>query len=265
MSTASPITACAWTPTPTMLPQFPPKASLKDSGDGAATMLARRIAAAACAGPYRTVAAPIKGDALIVKRSRFVAHVVGGLRSGDDGAADAMEWVRETSDPGASHNCFAFRVGGDRERASDDGEPSGTAGMPILSQIRAAGLDRVAVLVVREYGGTKLGVGGLVRAYGQAARQVLERAAVIEVGPPPITFRALVPYADYGAVMALVSSFPPADGIRLLREEHASDPDAAALVLEAEAARADDLADAVARVTQGRARVDVGKPQDARP
>jgi len=76
----------------------------------------------------------------------------------------------------ADHQPFAFRLASSLERCSDDGEPQGTAGHPILAQIRQADLFNVQVVVVRYFGGTKLGKGGLVRAFGQCARMTLENA-----------------------------------------------------------------------------------------
>jgi uncharacterized YigZ family protein len=82
--------------------------------------------------------------------------------------------------PGASHHCFAWRLADGGFRASDDGEPGGSAGRPILAQIDGHGLVDVAVVVVRWFGGTKLGVGGLIRAYGGTAGRLLDRADVVE-------------------------------------------------------------------------------------
>lgn len=78
----------------------------------------------------------------------------------------------------ARHHCWAFRLTprAARERCSDDGEPSGSAGKPILAQLTGQDLWNTSCIVVRWFGGTKLGVGGLVRAYGEAAHAVLERA-----------------------------------------------------------------------------------------
>ena len=69
---------------------------------------------------------------------------------------------------------------GEEERSSDDGEPGGTAGKPILNQIRGARLEQTMVVVTRYFGGTKLGMGGLVRAYGAAAKAAIEHAAIVE-------------------------------------------------------------------------------------
>ena len=77
----------------------------------------------------------------------------------------------------ATHHCWAFRLGHDTERSSDDGEPSGTAGAPILASLRHVDLLHAAVVVVRWYGGIKLGTGGLSRAYRGSALSALEAAA----------------------------------------------------------------------------------------
>ncbi|WPT13297.1 IMPACT family member in pol 5'region [Picochlorum sp. SENEW3] len=109
-----------------------------------------------------------------VKKSKFVAtawHV--------GSAEEAMALIDRSRDVSASHNCFAYRIGGDC-RASDDGEPSNTAGSPILRVIEGMNLDNVAVMVTRYFGGTKLGTGGLVRAYSSAARELLQQTPFVE-------------------------------------------------------------------------------------
>ncbi len=82
----------------------------------------------------------------------------------------------------ARHHCYAYRFGADKSvfRANDDGEPSNTAGKPILGQIQAFDLTDVLVVVVRYFGGTKLGVGGLISAYKEAAAMALENASIVE-------------------------------------------------------------------------------------
>lgn len=93
--------------------------------------------------------------------------------------AGAMAFLAEVSVADATHNCWAFRIG-ERYRVSDDGEPSGTAGRPILSAIEGQDFDGVMVVVTRWFGGVKLGAGGLVRAYGGAAAACLREAAKTE-------------------------------------------------------------------------------------
>jgi uncharacterized YigZ family protein len=108
--------------------------------------------------------------------SRFVGHAypVSSEREAGDIVASAR---REFHD--ATHVCWACKVGG-FERANDDGEPSGSAGRPILGQILSRGLDRVLVIVVRWFGGTKLGVPGLIAAYREAAAGALDGAGEVE-------------------------------------------------------------------------------------
>lgn len=82
----------------------------------------------------------------------------------------------------ARHHCYAFRLGADKQsyRANDDGEPKYTAGKPILGQIQSKDLTNILIVVVRYFGGTLLGVGGLINAYRQAAADALENAVIIE-------------------------------------------------------------------------------------
>ena len=98
--------------------------------------------------------------------------------------SDALEWLKnlKAEFKEATHVCWAYRID-DQYRFSDDGEPSGTAGAPIYRSLEGSGLDFVAVAVVRYYGGTNLGAGGLVRAYGGAAAEVLRIALKLEIHP----------------------------------------------------------------------------------
>lgn len=107
---------------------------------------------------------------LEVKKSRHLAQA-----SPVEDPEQALAFVAAHSDASASHNCWAYRIGA-AYRSSDDGEPSGTAGRPILAAIDGQGLDGVVVLVTRWFGGIKLGAGGLARAYGGAAAECLRLA-----------------------------------------------------------------------------------------
>lgn len=145
-----------------------------------------------------TLAGPV-AHAIEVKHSRFLAHAAPVVS-----AEAAMAWLRATGDAAATHNCWAWRFGGEY-RSSDDGEPAGTAGRPILAAIDGQALDRVAVVVTRWYGGIKLGAGGLVRAYGGAAAECLRaapRVAIVETIEATLAF----PFGDTGAVHAALAA-----------------------------------------------------------
>lgn len=105
----------------------------------------------------------------------------------------------------AVHVCSAFRLGADKKlyRASDDGEPSNSAGPPILGQIQAFDLTNVLIAVVRYYGGTNLGVGGLITAYRTAAKAALEAAQIVEK-EEEIQFAIQFPYEKLYLVMDLL-------------------------------------------------------------
>lgn len=110
-----------------------------------------------------------------IRKSRFIA-----LAGPIDSAEQAQAFLARHSDPDATHNCWAWKLGS-QYRSSDDGEPGGTAGRPILAAIEAQACDQVAVLVIRWYGGIQLGTGGLARAYGGCANKCLQQAAKSEL------------------------------------------------------------------------------------
>ena len=105
----------------------------------------------------------------------------------------------------ATHVCYAWRLGWDysKYRINDDGEPSGTAGKPIYGQIQSAELTNILIAVVRYYGGTKLGTGGLIDAYKTSAKLCIEEAN-IEVRPVMDRYRLTFGYADMPAVMKVL-------------------------------------------------------------
>ena len=116
-----------------------------------------------------TLAAPAS-HSLEVKKSRFLAQAIS-----IETAEAALVWLKQIADPTATHNCWAYRIG-TAYRSSDDGEPGGTAGRPILAAIDGQGFDQVMVVVTRWYGGINLGAGGLARAYGGSAAECLRTA-----------------------------------------------------------------------------------------
>lgn len=112
-----------------------------------------------------------------IKKSRFIGHA-GRVTS----QAESLEFYESVIDPQANHNCWAWRINS-QVRSSDDGEPSGTAGRPMLNVIEHRDLENVMVVVTRYFGGIKLGVGGLVRAYSGTAAKCLDRAGIVELFP----------------------------------------------------------------------------------
>ena len=110
-----------------------------------------------------------------IRKSRFIT-----LAAPIGSPADAQTFIEQHSDLNATHNCWAWKLGG-QYRSNDDGEPGGTAGRPILAAIEAQDCDQVAVLVIRWYGGIQLGTGGLARAYGGGANKCLQAAPKVEL------------------------------------------------------------------------------------
>ncbi len=127
----------------------------------------------------RTVPGPVTTSILILG-SKFLAVLAPAETAID---SDAVLHQRSRRYPDASHHCWAYRIGrpGElAERSADAGEPSGTAGRPILDALRGARLENVTCVVSRYFGGTKLGTGGLVRAYADAAGAVIDVAPFVE-------------------------------------------------------------------------------------
>lgn len=127
---------------------------------------------------YYTVAGPSEG-LYKDKGSKFLAYLMPVANESDIKAA-LLQLRKEH--PSARHHCYAWRLGPDAEasRANDDGEPSGTAGKPILNQLKSAALTNVLLVVVRYFGGTLLGVNGLIQAYKSAAVDAIDKASKLE-------------------------------------------------------------------------------------
>ena len=176
-----------------------------------------------------------------VNRSRFISHAapVSGVEEANAFVADIRAEY-----PDATHNVFAFVV---REpeyaRYSDDGEPSGTSGMPVLQVIKGASLTNAAVVVTRYFGGILLGTGGLVRAYTQAAKLAVEAAGTVRM-EQCADMRCDCPYSFYERLMRLI---PLHGGV----VEDTAFEDAVRLRLRVPAENADGLARAVREASFG--------------
>lgn len=153
---------------------------------------------------YNTISG-VTREEIKVRGSRFIATAY-PVRSREDAGATIGQIRKEFWD--ATHNTYAWRLSPDgaQYRFSDDGEPSGTAGKPILFVIGQRALVNVLVVVTRYFGGTKLGAGGLARAYTRAASAVLDKSAVVTIYDSR-RVRLFVPYEDIRAVRPLIEEF----------------------------------------------------------
>ncbi len=149
--------------------------------------------------PY-TVKTSVHSD-LLIKKSRFIGCV---QPMTDRAGAQAVVQALRREHPGAAHVCWALLAGG-QSAAVDDGEPSGTAGRPMLDVLRHQDLEGVLATVVRYFGGVKLGAGGLVRAYTDAVAQALLQAEKVPLQRMQ-TLCCSVPYAMEGLVRREIES-----------------------------------------------------------
>ena len=152
---------------------------------------------------YKTILEP-GTDEIVEKKSRFIGYVK-HTETEDEAVAFVNEIRRKHFD--ARHNCYAYSVDGQQQtiRFSDDGEPGGTAGKPILEVITGRGLCDVCIGVTRYFGGTLLGTGGLVRAYTDAAKACIEATDMVTkclVVPMKLTTN----YTDLGKIQYLLNS-----------------------------------------------------------
>ncbi|CAN5890526.1 YigZ family protein [soil metagenome] len=153
---------------------------------------------------YRTLAQPAEG-LYKEKGSKFISLAF-PVRDEEEVKKTLAEVKKKYFD--ARHHCYAFMLGADKKffRANDDGEPNHSAGDPILGQIRSANLSYVLVVVVRYFGGVKLGVGGLITAYKTAAAAALANARVVEQAERE-RLRLHYPYEAMNEVMNLVKTY----------------------------------------------------------
>ena len=137
-----------------------------------------------------------------IKGSRFIV-TTSPIESEGDVKGILLELKKQH--PNANHHCWAWRLGTDIERSTDDGEPSGSAGEPILQRMRRAELVDSLIVVTRYFGGTKLGVGGLVRAYGGSAGEAISNLTMQHLIQRSV-WSLTVSYADQSVIKAIVRS-----------------------------------------------------------
>ncbi len=153
---------------------------------------------------YKTIRGPAYAE-LKDRGSKFLAYAF-PIQSVDNFKIKLQELKKEH--PKAAHHCFAYRLGIDRNnfRMSDDGEPPGTAGRPILGQIDSKGLTNVLLIIVRYFGGTLLGVPGLISAYKTAATLALQETTVVQK-PVSVRWQLNFDYTQMNEVMRRIKAF----------------------------------------------------------
>ena len=152
--------------------------------------------------PYTTIAAPAQ-DEFVERRSRFIGHIAPVTT--EEEAMAFLKGLREKHYD-ARHNVFAFVLRDGRSRFSDDGEPSGTGGKPVMDVITGAGLSDVAIVVTRYFGGVLLGTGGLTHAYSQGASLAVA-AAKLRPMRPATAMQITCDYGFYGQLSYLLPRF----------------------------------------------------------
>lgn len=183
-----------------------------------------------------------------MKGSRFLATAAAADTAEE---AEALRGEARRRHHAATHHVYAWRGVDGSWRSDDDGEPPGTAGRPVLSALASAGLRRAAVVVVRWFGGTELGTGGLARAYREAAREAVARVPT-RVARPGRRMELRYRYEDTGAVMrVLEASGAVREGARYGSE--------AVIELAVPLDEVDDLVRALRDATAGRAAAEVGE------
>lgn len=180
-----------------------------------------------------------------IKKSRFTAFAAPIANE-----TEAKEFLASVSDLSANHNCWAWRIG-QSYRFSDDGEPSGTAGKPILAAIDGQELDRTIVVVTRWFGGILLGSGGLMRAYGGTAASSLRQAEKAEViATVPVLFH--VGFSDLALVKSRLQGF---QNLTLTGEDFGAE--GAEISAELPEARAPEIAALIKDISAGRVMIQV--------
>ena len=190
--------------------------------------------------PTFTLATPITAE-LEIRKSRFIGYAI--PVADRDAAMQELRRLRETH-PNATHVCWALLAGG-QSGMSDDGEPSGTAGRPILEVLRHHDLDGVLAAVVRYYGGVKLGAGGLVRAYTDAIASALQHAERVE-RIAQVELAIDVSYPDEARVRRWIEQ----EGVELVESRYGL---AVSLLIRMPATLRDAARTTLVDITQGRA------------
>ena len=153
---------------------------------------------------YLCLAGPVNCE-IAIKKSRFICDLI-PVETEKQAAEEIAKVKKRHYD--ARHHCFAMILGPrrDMEKSSDDGEPQGTAGVPMLEVLRRSGLTNLLAVVTRYFGGTLLGAGGLVRAYSGAAAQAIAQAQAVRI-VPAVVLDFEIGYADFSKLQSIAAEY----------------------------------------------------------
>lgn len=154
---------------------------------------------------YQTIEQPIENVLIKEKGSKFIGFAYPVLSEME--VKNVLAKIQELH-PKATHHCYAYRLGlnGENYRINDDGEPSGSAGLPIYNQLLAHDITNVLVISVRYFGGTKLGVGGLVKTYKESAKATLDEAKIV-IKELESTIEIKFNFAQQNTIFSLLNKF----------------------------------------------------------
>ena len=199
---------------------------------------------------------PYHEATLVAKKSKFVCKL-----ASVSNANEALKFIKDYSDASVSHNCFAWRIGDANVRSSDDGEPSGTAGIPILNVLHGKKekleFDNIVAMVTRYYGGTKLGPGGLMRAYGGAVSLAFETLALendtqLKAAKVVVAFANVEESKDVERVNRTVQRFVNEERVQVEDKEWDEDTGGVSLELKVDFDAIDEIESALNEATSGR-------------
>lgn len=186
---------------------------------------------------------------IIINKSRFICHVKRVYNQ-----QDAKQFIADIKKqhPHANHNCSAYQIGDfdEIQKAHDDGEPSQTAGVPMLEVLRKQGIKNCVVVVTRYFGGIKLGAGGLIRAYGQAVSEAIKSLGIIERK----TMQTMFVHTDYSLLGTLQNRLGVSD--YLLKEIHYRDRVTLEVIVAVD--MGEMFSDWITDVTHGKVKIEEG-------
>ncbi|APD50031.1 YigZ family protein [Francisella hispaniensis] len=196
---------------------------------------------------YKTISENIEFEIAPIKKSRFIAYICKVANHIE--VLNSLNAIKN-SYPGANHYCWAYSLlDNNQYRFNDDGEPSGSAGKPILSHIQGFEVTNVLVVVVRYFGGTRLGVGGLIRAYGQAAKEGLALAKIIHV-EHQIQISIEYDYSETAIVDTLIKYYD----IKIVKEDYS---DSIFRILKIDTLNKDIFLKEIKNMTKGKIKITV--------